>query len=67
MGTLDKKEVLIIIGIIVGVVLTAVTIILLLCKMRRNQQRRLQAIQLAQTIPPMFRRVDIIRLPETKL
>ena len=67
MGTLNKREVLIIVGIIMGVVFTAVTIVLLLCKMRRNQQRRLQAIQLAQPTPPMFRRVDIIRLPETKL
>ena len=67
MGTLNKREVLIIVGIIVGVVFTAVTIILLLCKMRRNQQRRLQAIHLAQPTPPMFRRVDIIRIPEIKL
>ena len=67
MGTLSKREVLIIIGIIMGVVFTAVTVVLLLCKMRRNQQRRLQEIYLAQPTPPMFRRVDIIRLPETKL
>ena len=67
MGTLSKREVLIIVGIIVGVVLTVVTIILLLCKMHRNQQRRLQMIHLAQPTPPMFRRVDIIRIPETKL
>ena len=67
MGTLSKREVLIIIGIIMGVVFTAVTIVLLLCEMRRNQQRRLQIIHLAQPTPPMFRRVDIIRLPETKL
>ena len=66
MGTLSKREVLIIIGIIVGVILTALIIVLLLCKMRRNQQRRLQVIHLAQPTPSMFRRVDIIRLPETK-
>ena len=66
MGTLSKSEVLIIIGIIVGVVLTVITIVLLLCKMHRNQQR-LRIIHLAQPTPPMFRRVDIIRLPETKL
>ena len=67
MGTLSKREVLIIVGIIVGVVFTVVIIVLLLCKMHRNQQRRLQMIHLTQPTPPMFRRVDIIRLPETKL
>ena len=67
MGTLNKREVLIIVGIIMGVVFTAVIIILLLCKMCRNQQRRFQAMHLAQPTPPMFRRVDIIRIPEIKL
>ena len=67
MGTLDKREVLIIVGIIKGVVFTAVIIVLLLCEMRRNQQRRLPLVHLAQPTPPMFRRVDIIRIPETKL
>ena len=67
MGTLNKREVLIIVGIIMGVILTAVIVVLLLCKMRRNQQRRLQAMQFTQPTPPMFRRVDIVRIPETKL
>ena len=67
MGTLNKREVLMIVGVIMGVVFTAVIIVLLLCKMHRNQQRRPQVIHLAQPTPPMFRRVDIVRIPETKL
>ena len=64
---LGEKEILIIEAIVVGIVLTIITITLILCRIRRNQQLSQQLLQLTQPTPLFYRRVDIIRILNTNL